>query len=292
MSQVVDPHLLMEAIHLRIAEFIPLPMSQERLLAGIERISQSAHSGKRGKIINVIPSMGGCGATTVSCNVAASLARAGRTVLVDLDLICGSVATAFDVAPRFTLADVMESAGTLDKNLLDNALAVHQRTGLAILARPEQPEASQQVTREGFRRLLSVLAQLFEYVIIDSQMSMDPLYTASIAAADTNVLVMQLNVPSARNAERFVGAMRRMGVDPDSIKVVVNRFERNAELSPADVETALGLRIAWTIPNDFKTTLAAINYGEPVVLRSPRAEISGSLGGLVKLLNGRSGVER
>jgi Flp pilus assembly CpaE family ATPase len=27
------------------------------------------------------------------------------------------------------------------------------------------------------------------------------------------VLVMQLNVPSAKNAERFVGALRRMGVE-------------------------------------------------------------------------------
>ncbi len=293
MSQVVDPQLLMEAIHLRIAEFIPLPMSPERLIAGIERIGQSERVGKRGKIINVIPTMGGCGATTVTCNVAASLARTARTVLIDMDLVCGSVATAFDLTPRFTIADVMSTAGTLDKNLLDNALAVHQRTGLAILARPEQPEASQQVTRDGFRRLLGVLSQLFEYVIIDSQMSMDPLYTAALQAADTNLLVMELNVPSARNAERFVGSMRRMGVDPDAIKVVVNRFDkRSSELSTEDVESALGLKIAWTIPNDFKTTIAAINYGEPVVLRAPRTEVSGSLAGLVRLLNGRSTVER
>jgi pilus assembly protein CpaE len=268
-------------------------MEPQRLLAGIERISQESHSGKRGKIINVIPTIGGCGATTVTCNVAASLARSARTVLIDLDLICGSAASAFDLKPRYTIADVMGSAGTLDKNLLDNALAVHQRTGLSVLARPEQPEASQQITRDGFRRLLSILAQLFEYVIIDSQMNLEPLYTAAIQAADTNLLVMELNVPSARNAERFVGAMRRMGMDGDAIKVVVNRFEkRGTELSTADIEKALGLRIAWTIPNDFKTTIAAINYGEPVVLRAPRTEVSGSLAGLVRLLNGRSTSER
>jgi pilus assembly protein CpaE len=288
MSQHVDSQLLLDAIHLRITEFIPLPMSPERLLAGIERVAQADHGGKRGKIINVIPTMGGCGATTVACNVAASMARSARTVLLDLDLVCGSVACAFDITPRYTIADVMSSGGTFDKHLLDNALAVHQRSGLAILARPEQPEASQQVTREGFRRLLAMLAQVFDYVIIDSQMSLDPLYTAALQAADTNLLVMELNVPSARNAERFVGAMRRMGVETDAIKVVVNRFERGTELSPSDVEAALGLKIAWTIPNDFKNTIAAINYGEPVVLRAPRAEVSGSLAGLVKLLNGRA----
>ena len=34
------------------------------------------------------------------------------------------------------------------------------------------------------------------------------------------------------------------------------------------------------IPNDFKNAIAAINYGEPVVLRAPRSEISTSLQGL------------
>ena len=34
------------------------------------------------------------------------------------------------------------------------------------------------------------------------------------------------------------------------------------------------------IPNDFKNAIAAINFGEPVVLRSPKSEISPSLIGL------------
>ena len=34
-----------------------------------------------------------------------------------------------------------------------------------------------------------------------------------LQAADVNLLVMQLNVPSAKNAERFVGVLRRMGVE-------------------------------------------------------------------------------
>ena len=31
------------------------------------------------------------------------------------------------------------------------------------------------------------------------------------------------------------------------------------------------------IPNDFKNAIAAINFGEPVVLRAPKSEISTSL---------------
>jgi hypothetical protein len=40
------------------------------------------------------------------------------------------------------------------------------------------------------------------------------------------------------------------------------------------------------IPNDFKNAIAAINYGEPAVLRTPRAEMSSSILSLAKSLHG------
>jgi MinD-like ATPase involved in chromosome partitioning or flagellar assembly len=43
------------------------------------------------------------------------------------------------------------------------------------------------------------------------------------------------------------------------------------------------------VPNDFKNAIAAINFGEPVVLRAPRSEISSSLSGLANTLNGLNG---
>jgi pilus assembly protein CpaE len=130
---------------------------------------------------------------------------------------------------------------------------------------------------------------VFDYIVLDSLMSTAPLYVAAVQNADVNVLVMQLNVPGTRNAERFIGAMRRMGVEPHKVKVVVSRFNRKStDLAAAEVEKTLGMKIAWMVPNDFKNAIAAINYGEPVVLRSPRAELSGSISGLSQMLNGRS----
>jgi pilus assembly protein CpaE len=289
MSQVIDPHLLMEAMHVGVKEFIPLPMSEDKLIAAIERVAQQMGMGKRAKIIHVVPTIGGCGSTTVSCNVAAALAKSGKTALIDLDLVRGGVASYFDTRPRYTVADVMDSAEKVDKQLLDNALAVHAKSGVSLLARPELPEDTQRVNAAGTSRLLNVLGRVFDYVVIDSLMSIDPIYTTALAAAEINLLVMQLNVPSAKNAERFVGALRRMGVEADKIQIVVNRYvKKGCDIEPAEVERALGLKIAWMIPNDFKNAIAAINFGEPVVLRAPRAEISTSLGELATSLNGRA----
>ncbi len=290
MSQTLDAALLMEAMHHGVREFLPLPISEEKFAAAIDRVASLHGMGKKAKIIHVIPTVGGCGSTTVACNVAASLAKNAGTkaCLVDLDLVRGGVSSYFDARSRYTIADVMDSAEKVDKQLLDNALTTHAASGLSILARPELPEDTQRINQPAFNRLLGVLGRVFDYVVIDSLMSIDPIYSTAIQQADVNVIVMQLNVPSAKNAERFIGALRRMGVESSKIKIVVNRYvKKGSDIEPEEVERALGLKVSWLVPNDFKTAIAAINFGEPVVLRAPKAEISTSLTGLAGMLNGR-----
>jgi pilus assembly protein CpaE len=286
LSQLLDANLLMDAMHLGVKEFIPLPIHAEKFAAAIDRVAGLNGMAKKARTIHVIPTMGGCGSTTIACNVAASLARAGKTALLDLDLVRGGVASYFDLRPRFTIADVMDQTANLDVQLLDNALARHPKSGLAILGRPELPEDTQRVTQAGFARLTGMLGRMFDYAVIDSMMSIDPIYSAAIASADVNVIVMQLNVPSAKNAERFVGALRRMGIESSKMKIVVNRYVKKGwDIDPEEVERALGLKISWMVPNDFKTAIEAINFGEPVVIRAPRAEMSVSLTGLAQMLN-------
>jgi len=289
MSQTVDAQLLMEAMHMGIREFVPLPIVPEKFAAGIERVASVYGMGKRARMVQVIPTMGGCGSTTVACNVATALARESKTVLLDMDLVLGTVASSFDVRPKYTIADIMNSAERLDNQLLDNALAIHEPSGLAILARPDLPEDSQRVNQAGINRLMGVLQRMYDYVVIDSVMSVDPLYSSLVQSADMNIIVMQLNVPSARNTERFLGTMRRMGIDATKIKIVVNRYVKKGwDIAPEEVERSLGLKISWMIPNDFKNAIAAINFGSPVVMRAPKAEMSLSLNGLAEVVHGKA----
>ena len=288
MSQTMDATVLMDAMSLGVKEFIPLPIPEAKFAAAVERVAGAHGMGKKARIISFVPTIGGCGSTTVACNVAAALAKTSKTVLVDLDLMRGGAANYFDVRPRYTIADVMETADKVDKQLLDNALITHSGSGLSILARPELPEDTARVNQPGLHRLIGLLSRVFDNVVIDSMMSIAPLYNTVLQASDINVIVMQLNVPSAKNAERFVGSLRRMGCEGSKIKLVANRYVKKGwDIEPDEVERALGLSLAWMIPNDFKNAIAAINFGEPVVLRSPKSEMSQSLLGLTALLNGK-----
>jgi pilus assembly protein CpaE len=291
MSQVVDANLLMEAMHLGVKEFIPLPIPEQKFAAAVERVASSHGMAKRARVISFIPTIGGVGSTTMACNVATALAKNAKTVLLDLDLMRGGVAAAFDIRPRFTIADVMDDK--VDKQLLDNALTIHTNSGLAVLARPELPEETHRVNQPGLHRLLGVLSRIYDYVVVDSMMSIAPLYNTVLQASDVNVIVMQLNVPSAKNAERFVGTLRRMGLESGKVQLLANRFVKKGwDIEPDQVERALGLKLSWMVPNDFKNAIAALNFGEPVVLRTPKCEMSQSLLTLAASLNGKDSTAK
>ena len=287
MSQLMDPALLMRAMSLGFREFIPLPMTEQTLVEALERVSNAATGGRRAKFVTVVPTVGGVGGTTVACNVAASLAAAGRkTCLVDLDLVRGGVASSFDVRPTYTIADVMNSGERVDQQLVENALVRYGKSELRILARPELPEETQRVTQQGVNALFGVLGRMFDYVVLDSMLSVDPVYSTALMVSDVTTVVMQLNVPSAKNAERYVGAMRRMGIESTRIKLMVNRYVKKGwDIEPGEVERALGLKIEWMVPNDYKNAIGAINYGEPAVLRTPKAEMSQSLSGFTAAMS-------
>ena len=99
LSQILDPNLLMEAMALGVREFVPLPINEQRFTAALERLASVNGLGKRAKIINVIPTMGGVGATTISCNLAASIGMGRKTALIDMDLVAAAAPAALTCGP-------------------------------------------------------------------------------------------------------------------------------------------------------------------------------------------------
>ena len=58
------------------------------------------------------------------------------------------------------------------------------------------------------------------------------------------------------------------------IKVVINRYLKNSEIALNDAEDAINKKIFWTIPNDYRTTLSAINQGKPLAQIAQKAAIT------------------
>ena len=80
--------------------------AEGQYLSAAEKLLDTRHeafqqvTALRGQIISFIPTIGGCGSTTVACNVSAALAKLGKTVLIDLDLMRGGAAKAARACAR------------------------------------------------------------------------------------------------------------------------------------------------------------------------------------------------
>src|SRR5256714_2507627 len=97
MSSVLETTLVLDAMHIGVKEFVPLPVNQQKFLTTLERVMQVDGMEKRATVIHFIPTSGGCGPATVACHIAASLAQNMTGLLIDLDLVRGNAEAAFDV---------------------------------------------------------------------------------------------------------------------------------------------------------------------------------------------------
>ena len=55
-----------------------------------------------------------------------------------------------------------------------------------------------------------------------------------------------------------------MNFDGNKIKIVLNRFMENDEISIDEIQQTLGKPIYWKLPNNYFNMMSAINKGVPV----------------------------
>lgn len=103
--------------------------------------------------------------------------------------------------------------------------------------------------------------------------------------SDAIVLVCVQNLACLANVRRFLDNIRHaeMGLE-DKLRIVVNRHLAESDLVVEDMEKALDQTVFWRVPNDYKTTLAAINQGKTLLETAPKAPVSRSLRDLARAL--------
>src|SRR5437870_2662702 len=86
-------------------------------------------------------------------------------------------------------------------------------------------------------------------------------------------LLVDLDLPSLRNLQRCLPLLERTAGKAvrDRVRIVVNRYVGDDVISLGDVHRTLGMKVSWTLSNDYVAVSRSINAGKPVVLngRSP-----------------------
>ena len=287
LSAQPDPELILSAMRSGCRQFIPKPIDLQDLTKALKLLTRSVgdEPAKTERTICLIGSSGGCGVTTIAANLAIELAQlAGEPcALVDLQLEFGLVATYFDSRPAHTIADLTTSSSEMDIQIVEQAMTVLP-SNVALLARPERVDQAANINPESIASILKVLAQRYDSVLADIPCRFDAISIAALEMASSVMLVLQLSVPSIRNAQRLYKALIQYGMPAEKILPVVNRFTRNSPISPQDVEEHMGAAVFAVIPNDYKTVQAALDFGRPLLNESPDSPVRKAIAQMARRL--------
>ncbi len=271
-----DPELILRALRAGAQEFVVAGDAE-----GLRRALETrAGNEVQGRVVAVYPAKGGQGATTLATNLAGSLQRHGvRACIVDLDAVLGAVTSVLDVAPQYTLHDVVANMHRLDRELLDASVPKHG-SGVAVVAAGDDVEAAERVDPATVSSLLGFLRRHYDAIVVDGVRGFDERSLAALDASDQVLLVLTQEVAAVRNAQRCLDLFRRLGYPGEKVQVVLNRFQRNATITAEIVEETLEISGAARVANDFAAFSRAAARGALLADEAPRAAATRDLDAL------------
>ena len=124
------------------------------------------------------------------------------------------------------------------------------------------------------------MAQSFDFVVVDTAKEFDEMLALVLDKAALVLFVTEMDVPSLKSAHRAFELLERMGIYDKKIRLILTRYVKSKLMSLESVEKALGVKVFWTLPNNYPTAIAAVNQGLSIEESDPRSDIANSYAGL------------
>ena len=285
-------------------EFLVKPFSSDELVASVRQVHRherdkaarlpapvtvpGVESPPGGRIVTVFSPKGGVGRTTVAVNLAvAAAAELGkRVVLVDGSFQFGDVGVLLNLNPKSkSIADLIPEMAGGDPESLDQVMVSHS-SGVKVLLAPPSPEMAELITTAYLRRVLELLRDGSDLVIVDSWPWFHETTLSLLDISDVIVALLTLELTNIKNMRLFLEVADQLGYPREKIKLVLNRADTAFGIRTADVERSLGRKVDETIVSDGRTVVAALNRGVPFVTSAKDSPVSRDILRLARTLVG------
>jgi len=283
-----DPALMLTAMRAGVNEWITEPIQQQDFIAAIERVGGAGAALATGEVFAVVGAKGGVGATTVAVNIATTLSAVskGSTLLIDLHTMGGDAALFLGVSPNFSLADALDNTHRLDHAYLKGIVS-KTAAGPDLLASPERVDSVAPDPRR-VRAIIDFAAQCYRFVVLDVPKGV-PAMDDAIGTASSITVVTTQELSAIRSGARVAAALRQKH-GADRVRVVVNRYDRGADIDTTDLERAVGGRIGHKFPSNYRLAIEALNKGRPLVVDNHN-KLASAFSAYAKSLSGSTSEE-
>ncbi len=268
-------------------EFLTKPISADdlyksirhvhRLAATRPRASQTPSGGvvsdddsSQGQIIAVFSPKGGVGVSAVAANLAVALRQQtnARVALVDGNVIFGAQDVILNLVSNRTIIDLTNRIAELDRDLLNDVLAVHTSQVKVLLA-PSNPQMGELVTSDHLRSILELMRKEFDYVVVDTHSSFQDRTLAILDTADRVVALMTLEMPCIKNIKLFLEVADLLEYAQEKILLVLNKADSRLGIRVSNVEENIKRKVGLQIANAAQDITLSINQGVPLVMSKP-----------------------
>lgn len=298
-----DTDLVMRAMRVGIRDIVPASISQDEIKVLIHNLaSRASRPGSRrgeerpepdnsNRVIVVTAPKGGVGKSTIATNLAAALAKEApmETVLVDLDLQFGNVATLMNLQPLHTIDDAFESTAALDTLILKTFLTVHH-SGFYVLCGAISPTLRDGITADQVKHLLQQLSSQFANIVVDTSSGVDAITLGAIETATDLVFVSSMESTSTGALRKQMRLLDELDAMPASRHIVLNFADRHSGVDVRQVEASIGAPVEIVVPRTFDVPVAA-NLGHTLVDTHSRGVVPKAIRNLVARIREDVGLE-
>jgi pilus assembly protein CpaE len=250
-----------------VTDYLPKPITrdgvQRLLLPHLTDVGGVPAGGRGGHIVAVCGARGGSGATTIAVNTALEIAHITKAhvALLDLHLQHGTAALKLSARSGPGLRIALEDPERADALFLERT-AINIEERLRLISAEEPMEAQLRISEEGVARVIKLLQQKFNYIVIDLPMPMPKEFREAVIPARHVVTVLGPDIAGVRDTQ----AIRRMmgGLcGSERVFTVLNRADAKGGLSLPLVQKGLESGPDVVIPDLGRKMVETVNLGVP-----------------------------
>ncbi|MBL7215002.1 MAG: AAA family ATPase [Phycisphaerae bacterium] len=277
-SENITQELILSAMQAGARHFLQKGSLQKELSGVMSRfLSHPRLKGKKGSVLTVFSASGGCGATTVSLNLAMEMrmATSKPVLVIDLDRCYGAAAAYLDINSKYGIKDVLDFDGKIDPHLIQSSSCAYMEDFHVLLSPAgARKTPTDSLNYDNLKQVLQACRQTYAYTVIDAPRLDEQVVKCLSEMSDFTIVVFQLTLKDLKFARSIISTFKSMGMADQKIIPLANRFQKRGSMIKADDgQKALGIKNIYSIRSDWRNAINCQNKGKTLAEVAPRSKM-------------------
>ena len=223
-------------------------------------------------MVSLFSPKGGVGRTTLAYNIAVALGQQHRVCVVDGSMQFSDMRGLISVPPSAPSILDLPTDRIREQDLTE--VVWRDPAGIDMLLAPPRVEMAEMVTGTDIEKALSLMRQLYDFVIIDTRASLTDDVLTFLDSADLILQVLTFEMMAIRAVAMAGETFEAIGYPASKIVTILNRSDASAGFDKAYIEEVIRSPIHYEVVSDGRMVLTANNEGRAFVMSDPAAPIS------------------